>query len=207
MASSAPCRVNTPTSRPASSITGATRWLPAVSRSNAVSPSIPFGNVSRSVDITIRSWVNRSTPAQSASVTIPTGRPANGASGRSPSYPGSGSATTTAPWARFGSNPSASETVSVGRSTTGVSYTVCRCFTQLITSVTTSTGMSCGMIANPPRRASVSAIRRPDTAVMFEATTGSVVPVPSAVVRSTSVRDPIDERCGIRYTSLYVRSA
>ena len=51
-------------------------------------------------DMTSRSWVKRSTPAQSASVTTPTGRPS--------------STTTTAPCARLGSRASASATVSVG---------------------------------------------------------------------------------------------
>ena len=37
----------------------------------------------------------------------------------------------------------------------------------------------------PPRRATVSAIRRPATAVMFDTTRGMVVPIPSGVVRST----------------------
>ena len=41
----------------------------------------------------------------------------------------------------------------------------------------------------PPRRATVSAIRRPATAVMLATTTGMVVPDPSTVDRSTSNRD------------------
>ena len=47
-------------------------------------------------------------------------------------------------------------------------------------------GMSCGMTTRPPRRATVSAIRFPAIAVMFATTIGSVAPVPSEVVRSTS---------------------
>ena len=47
-------------------------------------------------------------------------------------------------------------------------------------------GMSCGRTLIPPRRAIVSAIRRPDTAVMFATTIGIVVPVPSFEARSTS---------------------
>ena len=41
------------------------------------------------------------------------------------------------------------------------------CLTQATTSATTSSGMSCGSTLSPPRRAIVSAIRRPDTAVML----------------------------------------
>ena len=61
--------------------------------------------------------------------------------------------------------------------------------------------MSCGITAIPPRRATVSAIRRPATAVMFATTIGTVVPVPSAVARSTSKRDATCERDGTRKTS------
>ena len=58
----------------------------------------------------------------------------------------------------------------------------------------------------PPRRAMVSAIRRPETAVMLATTTGMVAPVPSDVDRSTSKRDVTSERPGTMNTSLYVRS-
>ncbi len=108
--------------------------------------------------MTLASWVNRSTSAQSRSVTTPTGRPS--------------ATTTTAPCARLGSRSSASATVSVGASLIGVSWTRCRRLTQATASATTSIGMSCGMIARPPRRATVSAIRRPATAVMLETTIG-----------------------------------
>ena len=54
----------------------------------------------------------------------------------------------------------------------------------------------------PPRRATVSAIRFPATAVMFDTTTGIVVPMPSGVVRSTSRRDGTAERLGTMNTSL-----
>jgi hypothetical protein len=74
----------------------------------------------------------------------------------------------------------------VGRSVIAVSKTRCRCFTQPITSRTTLSGMSCGITARPPRRATVSAIRRPDTAVMLATTSGIVVPEPSWEARSTS---------------------
>ena len=40
-------------------------------------------------------------------------------------------------------------------------------------------GRSCGRTTMPPRRAIVSAIRRPATAVMLATTTGMVVPEPS----------------------------
>jgi len=58
----------------------------------------------------------------------------------------------------------------------------------------------------PPRRAMVSAIRRPLIAVMLATTMGSGVPTPSVLVRSTSVREETLERFGAMNTSLYVRS-
>ena len=138
--------------------------------------------------MTWRSWVKRSTPWQSASVATPAGRPF--------------ATTTTAPCARLGSRLRAWPVVSVGPSVIGVSWTRCRDFTQATTSPTTSAGMSCGSTAMPPRRATVSAIRRPDTAVMLATTTGMVVPLPSLVARSTSSRDATDEAHGTRNTSL-----
>ena len=90
----------------------------------------------------------------------------------------------------------------VGVTETGVSKTVCEPLTLRTTSATTSVGMSCGMIATPPRRATVSDIRRPETAVMFATTSGSVVPTPSFEVRSTSSREVSDERRGTMNTSL-----
>ena len=135
----------------------------------------------------VSSWAKRSTPAQSASVTTPIGR-----------LP---STTMTAPCARLGSSDRASAAVAVGSSVIGVSWTRPRAFTQAMTSLTTSTGMSCGRTARPPRRAIVSAMRRPETAVMFAATTGIVVPTPSGVVRSTSRREATSERRGTRKTS------
>ena len=59
-----------------------------------------------------------------------------------------------------------------------------------------------GQTATPPRRATVSAIRRPATAVMSATTTGRVVPTPSGVVRSTSIREGTAERLGTMKTSL-----
>ena len=53
----------------------------------------------------------------------------------------------------------------------------------------------------PPRRAIVSAIRRPDTAVIFATTIGIVVPEPSLEVRSTSIRLEISEALGTMNTS------
>ena len=81
-------------------------------------------------------------------------------------------------------------------STTGL-----RVLTHSITSRTTGTGMSCGRTVNPPRRATVSDIRRPATAVMFATTIGIVPPLPSWVRRSTSKRDPTSERAGSMNTS------
>ncbi len=98
--------------------------------------------------MTSASCVNRSTPVRSASVTTPIGRPPS-------------STTTPALWARLGSSASASATVWWGARTMGVSSTRWRPLTQETTSVTTSIGMSCGMTTRPPRRATVSAIRRP----------------------------------------------
>ena len=60
--------------------------------------------------------------------------------------------------------------------------------------------------ATPPRRATVSAIRLPATAVMFATAIGIVVPTRSGVVRSTSNREPTSDMLGTINTSLYVRS-
>jgi hypothetical protein len=83
-----------------------------------------------------------------------------------------------------------------------VSYTVWRDFTYATTVSMTSRGMSCGRTVMPPRRDTVSAMRRPATAVMFDTTTGIVVPSRSGVVRSTSNRDGTDDRLGTMKTSL-----
>jgi hypothetical protein len=96
--------------------------------------------------------------------------------------------------------------VSSGSSVSAVSNTGWLAFTREITSATTSSGTSWGSTASPPRRATVSAIRRPATAVMFATTTGIVVPVPSSPARSTSSREATPDREGTRKTSLYVRS-
>ena len=92
--------------------------------------------------------------------------------------------------------------VSAGPRVIGVSCTRSRVLTQATTSATTSAGMSWGRMASPPRRATVSAIRRPDTAVMLATTIGMVVPLPSCVARLTSSRDATAERLGTRKTSL-----
>ena len=83
-----------------------------------------------------------------------------------------------------------------------MSWTRSRSLTQAMTSATTSAGMSCGRMAIPPRRATVSAIRRPATAVMLDTMTGIVVPLPSVVPRLTSRRDATADRLGVRKTSL-----
>ena len=173
----APVLVRIPTQSPDAETTGASRCRPACSWSNAAAGGVPAGSVNGSADMTVASCAKRSAPAQSASVTTPTGAPP-------------APMTTTAPWARLGSSARASPTVSAGPRVIAVSTTRSRVFTQVTTSATTSPGMSWGRIASPPRRATVSAIRRPETAVMFAATTGIVVPLPSRVARSTSRRDP-----------------
>ncbi|OIQ80073.1 hypothetical protein GALL_381780 [mine drainage metagenome] len=139
------------------------------------------------LDMTSPTCVNRSTPTQSASATTPTGRPST--------------TTTAAPWDRFPISVSAVCTVSCGETTTALSTTGCLALTSATTSATTSVGMSWGITARPPRRATVSAIRRPATAVMLATTTGIDVPVPSVVVRSTSNRDATSLADGTRKTS------
>jgi hypothetical protein len=93
-----------------------------------------------------------------------------------------------------------------GVTETGVSNTGWEAFTLATTLATTSAGMSCGRMTTPPRRATVSAIRRPDTAVMLATTSGRVVPTPSVLVRSTDNLESSPDRFGTRKTSEYVRS-
>jgi hypothetical protein len=95
----------------------------------------------------------------------------------------------------------ASDTESSGDSVTGVSTTRSRLLTNSTMSRTAEAGRSCGRTTIPPRRATVSAIRRPATAVMFATTTGIVVPDPSTVDRSTSNREVTSERPGTTNTS------
>ena len=61
--------------------------------------------------------------------------------------------------------------------------------------------MSCGITEIPPRRAIVSAMRRPETAVIFATTRGIVAPEPSIVLRFTSIRLITDDLDGIMNTS------
>ena len=89
----------------------------------------------------------------------------------------SSSTTIRAPCARFVIKSIASATVSFGFNVTGVSKIRWRDLTQLITSATISSGISCGITAIAPRRATVSAIRLPLIAVIFATTNGIVVPV------------------------------
>ena len=58
----------------------------------------------------------------------------------------------------------------------------------------------------PPRRATVSAMRRPEIAVIFATTIGIVVPDPSTDERSTSIRLRRSDALGTINTSSYVRS-
>ncbi len=148
--------------------------------------------MTKSVSATERSRANRSTSVQEPSVTTPTGR--------------SFSTTTTAPCARFGSSARASETAASGPSVTGVSATRCLLLTNDTVSATAGAGRSWGSTTRPPRRATVSAMRRPETAVMLATTIGMVVPDPSEVARSTSNREVTSVRFGTRNTSSYVRS-
>ena len=82
-----------------------------------------------------------------------------------------------------------------------VSKTVGAAFTRAIALPTMSVGRSCGMIAMPPRRATVSAMRRPATAVMFATMSGSGRPRPSVLVMSTSSREVTELRRGAMKTS------
>ena len=57
------------------------------------------------------------------------------------------------------------------------------------------------MTAIPPRLAIVSAMRRPEIAVMFATTKGIVVPEPSVDAKSTSIRLESSEELGTMKTS------
>ena len=98
------------------------------------------------------------------------------------------STTTSTPWARFVMRSRALAAVSVPFKVAGVSKRMCRVLTQAITSEMISSGMSWGITTSPPRLATVSAMRRPAIAVMLATTIGIVVPVPSSVAKSTSMR-------------------
>jgi len=97
---------------------------------------------------------------------------------------------------------SASDTESSGAKVTGVSTTRSRLLTKSTICCTAVIGRSCGRTTIPPRRATVSAIRRPATAVMLATTTGMVVPEPSLLDKSTSKRDATSEWLGTMKTSL-----
>ena len=62
--------------------------------------------------------------------------------------------------------------------------------------------MSCGKTTTPPRRATVSAIRRPAIAVIFETTRGIVVPISSGVERLTFNLELTADKLGTMNTSL-----
>lgn len=109
--------------------------------------------------------------------------------------------TTAAPCARLWISATASDTESSGLRVTGVSAIRSRLLMKSTVCCTASIGRSCGSTTMPPRRATVSAIRRPATAVMFATTTGMVVPVPSLVDRSTSKREATSLRLGTMKTS------
>lgn len=185
----APVRVSTPARRPSGPVITATPTGLCSSLSNTTRGSVPTCAVTKSTVATSRTRAKRSTPRHDASVTSPTGLP-------------SSSTTTAAPWARLWISAVASDTESSGDRVTGVSTTRSRLLTNSTISRTAEVGRSCGRTTMPPRRATVSAIRRPATAVMFATTTGIVVPDPSAVERSTSNRDATSERPGTTKTSL-----
>ena len=108
---------------------------------------------------------------------------------------------TTAPCALLCNKLTASATVDSGDKVIGVSKNGCRSLTHLMTESTTVSGISCGITVNPPRRAIVSAMRRPAIAVMFATTNGIVVPVASIDERSTSIRDESSDLLGTMKTS------
>ena len=162
------------------------------SRSNTFRGSVPTGAETKSDTATSRTRVKRSTPTHWLSLIRPIGRPSN--------------RTTAAPCARLWINAVASDTESSGVNVTGVSTTRSRLLTKSTVCCTAEIGRSWGRTTMPPRRAIVSAMRRPATAVMFATTTGIVVPEPSDVARSTSIRDWTSDRPGTMKTSLYVRS-
>ena len=184
----APVRVSTPASVPSALVTTATPIGACSSRSKILRGSVPTGAVTKSVIATSRTLVKRSTPRQLDSLTKPMGRPSK--------------TTTATPWARLWISAVASDTESSGSSTTGVSRTRSRLLTNSTVCCTAVIGRSCGRMTMPPRRATVSAIRRPATAVMLATTTGIVVPEPSALDKSTSNREATSDRLGTMKTSL-----
>ena len=184
----APVRVSTPASVPSAAVITATSTGACSSRSKTSRGFVPTGALTKSVIAMSRTRAKRSTPSQHDSVTSPIGRPSK--------------VTTAAPCARLEISASASDTESSGAKVTGVSTTRSRLLTKSTVCCTAVIGRSCGRTTIPPRRATVSAIRRPATAVMLATTTGMVVPEPSLVDKSTSKRDATSERFGTMKTSL-----
>ena len=159
----------------------------------AICPGAPEGTSSAASTstggaMTEPTAAQRSWPSQSARVSRPRRRP-------------SSSTTQTASWLRRSNRCSASSTGALGPTVNGVSNTGWAAFTREVTPAITSGSTSCGRMPRPPRRAMVSTMRRPVTAVMFAATSGTVVPVPSSVEMSTSMREVTEEREGTRKTS------
>ena len=107
MARSAPVRLSTPTSLPSASTAVASGTRAASRASNAFRGSVSGGRVTSPVFMMSPTWAKRSTSAQSASLTMPTGRPSR--------------TTTAAPCDRLGISDSASATVWCGVSSMGVS--------------------------------------------------------------------------------------
>ena len=93
-------------------------------------------------------------------------------------------------------------TVICGSTVMGVSNRVSASLTRRMDRHTKGTGMSWGSTAIPPRRATVSAIRRPEMAVMLATTIGNGVARPSVEARSTFILDPTDDLLGAMKTSL-----
>ena len=186
-ARTAPVRVSTPASDPSGAVSTATGIGALSSSSNTRRGSDPRVAVTKSLTAISRTRAKRSTPLVADSVTRPIGRPE--------------STTTAAPCARLWISAMASDTASSGARITGVSATRSRLLTKFTVAVTAEIGRSCGSTTIPPRRATVSAIRRPATAVILATTTGIVVPVPSTLDRSTSNREATSERLGTMKTS------
>jgi len=186
---SAPLVDITPTRVPAASTAMASRWRVWVNVSKT-SCGVVFGSTKvNAFVITSCACEKRSTPRASVSPTKPSGTPR-------------GSMTTAKPWARLAISVTVSPTVVFGETVIGVSKTVGARLTRAIDSASTSTGRSWGNTARPPRRAIVSAIRRPEIAVMLATTKGNGWSRPSVVVRSTSSRDVTVLRLGAMKTSL-----
>ena len=186
---SAPLVDITPTRAPSASTAMASRWRLLVNVSKTSCGVVCGPTRVSAFVITSCACEKRSTPRASVSPTRPSGAPW-------------ASMTTAKPWARLAIRVIVSPTVVVGDTVIGVSKTVGARLTRSIDSASTSTGRSCGNTARPPRRAIVSAIRRPEIAVMLATTSGSGWWRPSVVVRSTSSREVTVLRLGAMKTSL-----